>query len=112
MTLRILGLLIGAALAACTSSSSSIGSPERTAHFLACLPVALGQVATTSKQIDAAGTVTPGQVLDAMDTKVASGDVAAVAMACGPYLADLAADGNAQAKALRERLAAKVPAKP
>lgn len=97
----------GLLLVGCTTGSggpTSFGSPERTAHFLACLPVALNQAATTSKQIEAAKKVETSQVLDAVNKKIDDGDVAALAVACGPYLSDLVVEGNARAKSLQERL--------
>lgn len=97
-------------LAGCASSGAptSVGAPERTSHFLACLPYALSAGTKDAKAIEAAkasgATVQTSDVLGALDSKVASGDTAALAVACGPYLADLVADGNAQAKAVQAKL--------
>ena len=102
----LLSLAVGLAGCAAAPSSSSFGSPERTAHFLQCLPAALGAAASASAQVDAAKRSSSTDVLNALSDKAASGDVTVLATACAPYIADLVLDGNAQAKALQAKASA------
>lgn len=105
----VVGFGVVMAMTGCgaVSGPSSFGSPERTANFLRCLPAALGSatalVGATTKDDKA----TSAQLLEAVNTRVASGDSLAVVAACAPYVADLVKDGNAQAAAIKARMDAR-----
>ena len=108
-------LTLGVALllTSCTAGvdrPTAFGSPERTAHFLTCLPVALQQAQVTAQQIEEGKDGYDGsasQVLDGINKRLAAGDVIKVVVACGPYVADLVAEGNTRARELQAEMKAK-----